>query len=234
MDGFSWSLVVAAAGIALTHTILGPDHYVPFAMLARARRWSLTRTSTVTVLCGLGHVLSSLALGGLGLALGVAVGRLEQVEGVRGSLAAWALVAFGLAYGVWGTRRALRRSRGLEAHAHADHVHVHAHGHEPHAHERNREGSRLTFWTLFAVFVLGPCEPLIPLFMLPASRGRWGVAAATAIVFGVVTLATMVGLTLLQIAGMERLGLGRFERWSHSMAGGVIAASGLAIIFWGL
>lgn len=234
MDGFSWSLVAAAAGIALTHTILGPDHYVPFAMLARARRWSLARTSAVTALCGLGHVLSSLVLGGVGLALGLAVGRFEQIEGVRGSLAAWALVAFGLAYGVWGTRRALRRSRGLEPHAHSDHVHVHEHGHEPHDHEPPRKDSKVTFWALFAIFVLGPCEPLIPLFMLPASRGRWGVAAATAAVFGVVTLAAMIALTLLQIAGMERLGLGRLERWSHSLAGGVIAASGLAIIFWGL
>ena len=29
-----------------------------------------------------------------------------------------------------------------------------------------------TFWALFIVFVLGPCEPLIPLFMVPACHER--------------------------------------------------------------
>jgi hypothetical protein len=48
MDGFSWSLLLGAAAIALTHTVLGPDHYLPFVALARARRWSVARTATVT------------------------------------------------------------------------------------------------------------------------------------------------------------------------------------------
>ena len=61
------------AAIAVTHTALGPDHYLPFVLLAQARGWSRTRAAWVTAVCGIGHVLSSLLLGTIGLALGVGV-----------------------------------------------------------------------------------------------------------------------------------------------------------------
>jgi len=233
ITGFGLSVLAAAGGIAFLHTILGPDHYLPFIVLARARSWSTTKTLVVTAVCGLGHVASSIALGGLGVVFGVAVARIEGVEGGRGDLAAWALVAFGLAYALWGIRHALRSSKGIETHLHHGHVHLHTHGDADHDHS-NGMGSNLTFWALFLIFVLGPCEPLIPLFVLPASRGDWGLAAATAAVFTAVALVTMVGLTAVAIKGAKQLRLGPLERWSHTLAGSVIAASGLAILFLGL
>ncbi|MGD8441745.1 MAG: hypothetical protein PVG53_14530 [Holophagae bacterium] len=233
ITGFSLSVLAAAAGVAFLHTLLGPDHYLPFIVLSKARSWSMTRTLVVTTLCGVGHVASSIVLGSLGLAFGVAVARIEGVESGRGDLAAWALVAFGLAYAVWGLRHALRRSKGIETHTHHGHLHVHAHGDASHQHPHGM-GSNTTFWALFLIFVLGPCEPLIPLFVLPASRGDWALAAATAIVFSIITLATMVSLTAAALAGVARLRLGGLERWSHTLAGSVIAASGLAILFLGL
>ncbi|MGH9869922.1 MAG: sulfite exporter TauE/SafE family protein [Candidatus Polarisedimenticolia bacterium] len=238
MDGFSWSLVAASAGVALTHTLLGPDHYLPFLMLARARRWTRARTMAITVACGAGHVASSLLLGAAGVMLGVAAAPLAHIEQVRGGLAAWALVIFGAAYFLWGVRRAVRRARDLEPHAHGDHVHMHAGSSAAHAH-RDADAaaaprSATTFWVLFTIFVLGPCEPMIPLFVLPASRGRWGLAIGSALLFSVLTIATMVVVTLLSLAGLRRLPFAFLERWSHAMAGAVLWASGLAIITLGL
>ena len=233
MDALSFNLLLAAAGLAITHTALGPDHTLPFVMLAQARRWSVARTMLVTLACGVGHVASSLALGGLGLALGYGVAHVTAWEEARGGLAAWALIALGTAYAAWGVRHAVRRRRGLDPHVHGDDVHMHAHGDHTHGHA-DGAGSRTTFWALFTVFVLGPCEPLIPLFVLPASRGRWDVAALTAAVFSLLTVATMLVLVRLALAGMRWLPLERLERWSHALAGGVIAASGLAIVFLGL
>ncbi len=60
-------LLVAAASIAFLHTILGPDHYVVFTAMGKARNWSLAKTLRVTVICGMGHVLSSVLIGALGL-----------------------------------------------------------------------------------------------------------------------------------------------------------------------
>src|SRR5512136_1371676 len=94
-----------AASLGLIHTILGPDHYVPFIVIGRARRWTLLKTLWVTFLAGLGHILSSVVLGLAGIALGIAVFKLEAIESFRGDIAAWLLIAFGLFYGVWGFRR---------------------------------------------------------------------------------------------------------------------------------
>ena len=82
-------LLATAASVGFVHTITGPDHYLPFVAMARIGRWSLAKTITVTLACGVGHVLSSVILGALGIALGLAVGSLEWFEGVRGNLAGW-------------------------------------------------------------------------------------------------------------------------------------------------
>jgi ABC-type nickel/cobalt efflux system permease component RcnA len=232
MDGVSLSVLIGSVSVAFFHTLLGPDHTLPFIMLARARDWSTSRALLVTFLCGLGHVGSSLLLGGLGIALGYGIGALESAEQSRGAWAAWALFAFGFAYMVWGLRLAWRRRSGLSLHDHAGHVHVHGHGHGDHAHAHdNKSGSRTTFWVLFAIFVLGPCEPLIAFFMVPASKGNWTLAVTTAIAFTVVTLATMLGLVALGLAGYQRLPLGRLERWSEFLAGATVALCGLVILF---
>jgi sulfite exporter TauE/SafE len=234
MDGLTLTMVLGAAGLALLHTAIGPDHYLPFVMLGRARRWSLRRTLSITALCGLGHVLSSLLLGGLGIAFGLAVGAIEDVEGRRGDLAAWALFWVGVAYALWGIRHARRRRIGLELHRHGEVVHLHGDGDHGHGHVHARAGEGTTFWALFIVFVLGPCEPLIPLFALPASQGDWGAALVAGLVFGVVTIAAMLAITAAMLAGAARLPLGPLERWSHALAGGVIASSAGAVLFLGL
>jgi threonine/homoserine/homoserine lactone efflux protein len=233
-EGAGFSLMLAAASVAWIHTVLGPDHYLPFIMLARARGWGSPKAAAITAICGLGHVVASLVLASGGLFLGLALGRIERLEQVRGSLAAWALVAFGLAYAIWGSRRALRRIAGLEPHVHEGHLHLHTHGDRPHRHPPRTRRIDPGFWSLFVIFVLGPCEPLIPLFVLPASRGRWDWAMAAAVVFGVVTVGTMVGVTLLGLRGVESLRWRWLERWSHALSGCVIAASGLAILVLGL
>lgn len=200
MDGLSLNLIAAAAALALTHTVLGPDHTLPFIMLAQAQRWTVRRTLEVTLACSIGHVGSSLFLGAVGLALGYGVTHVTAAEEVRGGLAAWALAAFGGAYALWGIGHGLRRRHGLTPHEHQRQVHVHPGGDIRHHHE-STGGSRSTFWALFLVFVLGPCEPLIPIFVVPASRGRWDAALAAALVFSVVTVATMLTLVGLAQAG---------------------------------
>lgn len=233
VDAVSASALAGVVLMAVLHTAVGPDHYVPFVMLARARNWSLRRTLTVTGVCGFGHVASSLLLGGVGLALGAAVGTLGGLESRRGDFAAWGLVALGFAYALWGLRQAWRQRGGLELHDHAGHVHVHSHGGQAHAHAAglHRES---TFWALFIVFVLGPCEPLIPLFLVPASQHRLGLALLMALVFSITTIGTMLTLVAVAAKGVQRVRLGAMERWSNAMAGAVLVATGGAMLVFGL
>jgi ABC-type nickel/cobalt efflux system permease component RcnA len=239
--------MLTALSLGLVHTIIGPDHYLPFIVLGRAEGWTLRKTMGWTFLCGLAHVLSSVLVGSLGVALGWAMNHMQGVEGIRGQLATWALIGFGLVYFLWGLWRGRRGH--AHVHVHADgsvHAHPHAHQHEKHQepmpqHEDSDHDDphhvtthQRTRWTLFIIFVLGPCEPLIPLLMVPAAaHSPWGIAAVAA-VFGVVTIGTMMALVALGHMGLRALRLRSLERYAHAMAGLTLVISGLAVEFLGI
>ena len=231
------ALVITAASIGFLHTVLGPDHYLPFIMMSWARKWSRTKTIVITFLCGLGHIASSIVLGMIGVAMGLAVKKLELIESSRGNIAAWLLIAFGLAYLVWGLRRAYKNKPHVHAHIHtgvSEHQHTHGHNLE-HSHVHNGPGSSsITPWALFAIFVFGPCEPLIPILMYPAAKiGFFGVLLVV-LVFGTATIGTMLGAVLLAGSGVNFLPLAKVQRFSHVIAGATICLCGLAIQFLGL
>lgn len=230
-------LLGAAASIGLVHTLLGPDHYLPFIMMSKARGWTLTRTLAVTAACGIGHVASSVGIGFAGIAFGIALGKLEAIETVRGELAGWALIAFGLVYAIWGLRRAYRKREHTHTHVLGKLAgFTHAHPHDPsHPHDHEQGGkSSITPWVLFAIFVLGPCEPLIPLLIYPAAENSIAGVAAVTLVFGIATIGTMVATVAAVSLGFRAVSFGRLERFTHAIAGSTIALSGLAINFLGL
>jgi len=229
-------LAGTAASIGFLHTLLGPDHYLPFIMISRARKWSLAKTLFISFLCGLGHVLSSVVLGIVGIVLGIAVFRLESIEAFRGGLAAWILIGFGLAYFVWGIRRALRKKSHSHSHFHPDgSKHAHSHTHESeHTHVHEGRKTNITPWILFLIFVFGPCEPLIPLLMYPAAKQSTGGVILVTAAFGAVTILTMLTIIALASWGIRFVKLGKLERYAHALAGAMIFISGLAVQFLGL
>lgn len=229
-------LCVTAASIGFFHTLFGPDHYLPFVVLRKACGWSAKKTAFVTFLCGVGHILSSVVLGFIGIFFGIALMKLTNFEAFRGNIAAWALIGFGMAYMVWGIHRAIRARPHQHIHLHEEAiVHSHEHNHfGEHAHPHDAKNKKITPWVLFTIFVLGPCEPLIPLLMYPAAQESGiGLVAVTA-TFGIITISTMLASVLLLSFGIKWISLGRIERFSHALAGGAIFCSGLAIQFLGL
>ncbi len=232
------TLCSTAAGIGFIHTVLGPDHYLPFIAMSKARNWSAIKTSWITFLCGLGHVGSSILLGAIGIAIGSAaddllLDKLVWIESIRGDIAAWLLISFGLAYLIWGIRQAIRNRPHTHSHIHglgSTHTHNHTHKKE-HSHVHDSKAKKnITPWILFTIFVFGPCEPLIPLLMFPAVRQMniWA-AAPVAITFGVVTIATMLAVVLVMSFGLNLLPVSRLGRYSHALAGGTIFVCGIAI-----
>ena len=232
-------LVLTAASIGFLHTLLGPDHYVPFIMMSWARKWSAARTALVTLVCAGGHIAGSVVLGLVGVAFGLAVKGLEGTESIRGDIAAWLLIAFGLAYLIWGIRLLYRRHPHQHTlphltDGHVAHAHPHSHlGEHTHVHD-GRSSATVTPWVLFIIFVFGPCEPLIPILMYPAAKGGMSDLLAVTAVFGLVTAGTMLGAVFLGKAGVDFLPLKKVQRYSHVLAGGSILLCGLAIRFLGL
>ncbi len=231
-------LAGTAASIGLVHTVLGPDHYLPFIVIGRARQWALPKTLFISFLCGLGHVLSSVVIGFAGIVLGIAVFRLERVESFRGGLAAWLLIGFGLAYFIWGLHRAIRKKPHRHQHPHAkgrEHEHLHTHQKAEHAHVHDEtDKQKITPWILFIIFVFGPCEPLIPLLMYPAAKHNVSGIFLVTLAFGIATILTMLVIIAAASWGVRFVRLGALEKYAHAIAGAMIFISGLSVQFLGL
>ena len=227
------ALALTAATVGTLHTVMGPDHYLPFVVMSRAGQWSRAKTLAVTLLCGVAHVLSSVVLGIVGIAAGLAVGRLVEIESARGQWATYGLIAFGLIYFLWGLRRAWRNRPHTHFHLHADGTtHAHTHHHDDahlHVHESQPSGATLTPWVLFTIFIFGPCEPLIPLVMYPAARHSVSGVILVTSVFGIATLATMTICVLTLQRGIQKLPLAHLERYTHAAAGAALVLCGLMI-----
>ena len=230
-------LLVTTASIAFLHTIMGPDHYVVFTAMGKARGWGLFRTLRVTLFCGIGHVLSSVVIGAIGLLLGAQLASLIEIESMRGNLAGWALLAFGLMYFAWGLKKAGRDRSHSHLHVHGDVVHDHEHDHhDEHTHVHDQPGKpSITPWAIFIILVLGPCEALIPLFMYPAAQQSTGLIITVALVFGSVTLVTMLAAVAITSMALDRVKLPvAARRYAHAVAGASLALCGGAISFIGI
>ncbi|MBF0274930.1 MAG: sulfite exporter TauE/SafE family protein [Nitrospinae bacterium] len=229
-------LTFTAASIGFIHTLLGPDHYLPFIAMAKARSWNLPKTLWITFLCGIGHIGSSIIIGLVGVALGLGITGVTDFESVRGEIAAWGLIVFGLLYALWGLKSAIKNKPHTHHHTHHDgttHEHTHTH-HEEHLHPHEASKKEITTWALFVIFFLGPCEPLIPLLIYPAAQETvYGVFLVIA-VFSVATLVAMMGMVFLSLRSISFINIKPVERFSHVIAGCVIVTSGLMIQFAGL
>ena len=229
-------LLIAAASAGFIHTLLGPDHYIPFIVMSKARKWSLKQTLFITMYCGVGHVTSSIIIGFAGIALGYGISQIEGVESVRGSLAGWAFFAFGFGYMVWGIFKAVKNKPHTHFHSHgggAVHVHEHTH-HAEHAHVHEKSTQLLTPWVLFIIFVLGPCEILIPLVMVPAANHDTNGIVAVSLLFSITTIFTMCATVTIGYYGFKFLPTEKIDRYMHAIAGATICLSGFAILFLGL
>ena len=236
MEGSTLLLAGTAVTIGFIHTIVGPDHYIPFIVMGEARRWTVRRTMFITFLCGLGHVLSSVVVGFIGIAAGISLSKLEFFESFRGNIAAWLLIAFGLVYMLVSLRSLYRKKKHVHTHHHPDGIdHEHEHGHfSGHSHIHLDNKKNVTPWILFLIFVLGPCEPLIPIVMYPAAENNIHGVIIVSLLFSVVTIATMMSVVLAFRLGLSRINLRPLERYVNVIAGATILASGLAIQFLGL
>jgi len=196
----------------------------------------------ITVLCGLGHVASSVVIGAIGIIFGIGISKLEGIESVRGDWAAWAFLIFGVGYLLWAIWKMKSKKPHKHTHAHGINVHSHEHNHEhaagetpvvPHTHNHEKQKANLTPWILFLVFVLGPCEPLIPILMYPAAQASiTGLIAVTA-VFAFTTITTMLSVVLAVNYGVSFIKVEKLEKYTHVISGATVALSG-GLILMGL
>ena len=227
-------LSITAASLGFIHTALGPDHYLPFIVLSKARKWTVSKTMWITFISGIGHVGGSVVIGLIGIALGLSLNKLTFIEEFRGEIVGYLLITFGLIYTVYGLYKFLKNG----GHHHLPNFlipksirqikHQVSHGLEEKVDE-----TKLTPWVLFIIFVFGPCEVLIPMLFIPAVQKSSVGIASVAILFGIATITTMLFIVYLGYIGSSFLKFKSKEKYMHLLAGLVILVSGIGMHFLG-
>lgn len=227
-DSWLVALMLTAASIGALHS-LAPDHWVPFAALARVRGWSPLRTARLAFVCGVGHVTVSALIGLATLIVG-----LEAAEAFGTTLqgnATLVLVAFGILYMFWGIWRNVR-GRVLHEAEHLQGV-AHDHGHGSHHRHRHHTRGGPTEWGLFLLFCVDPCVALIPMIVAAASGG-WGAVAAVIAVYEIATVGAMIALVHAAQAGARAVRFPLLDRWGDAIAGALIVVLGAVVTILGI
>lgn len=200
------SLLGAGFVTAFLHAAL-PTHWLPFVLVGRGQRWTLTQVLGVVTAAGLAHIVTTAVVGALIVAAGLVLN--QWVAGVLPALSAGLLCLFGVFY----LGRALLRPAimaGGPAVALSEPAVSHA----------------AAFWGLVAMMAISPGEVLLPIYLSQATAGPLVLAGLT-VAFAVGTVTGMALFTLLARAGWSVL---RLERWARYE--GVVL--GLALILLGL
>lgn len=218
------ALLAAAAGVGFGHAIL-PDHWVPLAVLGRTRRYPISRVARLSGLAGIAHVLVSIVLGAVIIAIGLQFR--SEVQNAEGTIIGWILIATGIGFAA------------LELTGHG-HSHVHAHDHHPaHAHDHadldaDATPSRRGVRGLAAVMVpfgaaASPDLTILPVFLAATTAGV-ATAVGSLVIFAAVTIGTIVGLTLAAAHGGYQIRGEWLERWGNVLTALVLVIIGLLVL----
>ncbi len=223
MSATTPALLAAAAGVGFGHAIL-PDHWVPLAVLGRTRGYPLARVARLSGMAGVAHVLVSLVLGAVIVAVGLQFR--SAVQSAQDTIIGCVLILTGLAFVTFELT-----GRG--------HHHEHGDSHE-HTHERDAPASvsgagepgvtrESRFRGLAGVMVpfgvaASPDLTILPVFLAATTAGAM-TAISSLIIFAAVTISTIVSLTLLACAGGYHVRGKWLERW-----GNVFTALALIVI----
>ncbi len=217
------ALLAAAAGVGFGHAIL-PDHWVPLAVLGRTRRYPLSRVARLSGLAGIAHVLVSIILGSVIIAIGLQFR--STIQSAQDTIIGLILIVTGIGF-------ALLELSG-RGHTH-DHDHAHDHLHDPDPdHNHDLGGSRRGVGGLAAVMVpfgaaASPDLTILPVFLAATAAGV-GTAIGSLVIFAAVTIGTIVGLTLAATRGGYEIRGQWLERWGNAFTALVLIIIGLFVL----
>jgi nickel/cobalt transporter (NicO) family protein len=226
MSGDTPALLAAAAGVGFGHAVL-PDHWVPLAVLGRTRRYPLSRIARLSGMAGVAHVLVSILLGGLIVAIGLQFR--SSIQSAQDTVIGAVLIATGIGF------VALELSGRGHRHDTGHHHHEHGHRHDDHHRDHHAEdGQAGRARGLTAVIVpfgaaASPDLTILPVFLAAATVGI-ATAIGSIVVFAAVTVGTIVGLTVAAARGGYQIQGQWLERWGNVLTALVLAVIGLLVL----
>ena len=247
MSAATPALIAAAAGVGVGHAIL-PDHWVPLAVVGRTQKYPLARVARLSLLAAAAHVLVSLLLGAIIVVVGLQFR--SAVASAQNTIIGVVLILTGIAFAL------LELSGRGHGHSHdggharspaQDHAPAHDHGHEhDHDHEHPLArlhspaesgaivaASRSRVRGLAAIMVpfgaaASPDLTILPVFLAATAAGVFAAVGAL-VVFSAVTIATIVGLTLLACFGGYQVQGQWLDRWGNMFTAAVLVVIGVLV-----
>lgn len=212
------ALIAAAAGVAFGHAIL-PDHWLPLAVIGRTQRRPLRQLARLSGLAGVAHVLVSLLIGAVIVAVGLQFR--GDIASAQNAIVGTILMATGAGFAIYALWE-----RG----------HRHAHHHD-HAHDGERRqgsvehGGMRGLASIMVPFgaAASPDLTILPVFLAASAAGAFAAVGAL-VVFAAVTIATIVGLTLLASASGRQIEGRWLERWGNAVTAAVLLAIGVLVV----
>jgi nickel/cobalt transporter (NicO) family protein len=211
------ALLAAAAGVGFGHAVL-PDHWVPLAVLGRTRRYPLSRVARLSGLAGVAHVLLSIVLGAVIIAIGLQFRSVLQTA--QDTIIGCVLIATGVGF-------VLLEVSGR------DHTHDHEQG-DNHDGEHGEHGEHGGLRGLAAVMVpfgaaASPDLTILPVFLAAATVGV-ATAIGSLVIFAAVTIGTIVGLTLAATRGSYEIRGRWLEQWGNVWTAVVLVVIGALVL----
>ena len=224
------ALFAAAAGVGFGHAVL-PDHWVPLAVLGRARRYPLSKVARLSGLAGVAHVVLSIVLGAVIIAVGLQFR--STISGAQDAIIGGLLIATGVGFGF------LQATGRGHQHDH-DHGHSHGHGHHhdhdaEHYHHHHADiDSRHGAGRLAAIMVpfgaaASPDLTILPVFLAGTTVGA-ATAVGSVVIFGAVTIGTIVGLTLGAAKGGYQVKGEWLDQWGNAVTAIVLIVIGALVL----
>lgn len=232
------AILAASVGVGLGHAIL-PDHWVPLAVLGRTRRYPLSKIARLSGLAGVAHVLLSIVLGAVVIAVGLQfrssvqsaqdtiVGGLLLLTGV--GFIAVELLGRGHHHGPGG------HTHGPDGHNHDHHSHDHAHDHDHDDHEHGGAAPGRGWWQAAGAVMIpfgaaaSPDLTILPVFLAAAAAGI-ATAVTSVVLFAAATIGTIVTLTLVATVGGYQFKGEWLERWGNSITATVLVIIGTLVL----
>ncbi|GLJ51346.1 hypothetical protein SUGI_1091730 [Cryptomeria japonica] len=200
MEGFTakdLSTIGGIATVSLLHSFI-PTHWLPFSIVGRAQKWTLSRTLLVTAFGAVCHVISTSLLGITAVTMANTIAGEETVH----QLASLLLIILGASY-----------------------VLLFIFGKGGHNHSHNHPMEKMAVAGLILVPALSPCATTLPVFLAVGNSSSMMILAVIVLLFSTITV--MITLVALSFYGASQLKFHWVERYDKALVGTVLCLVGI-------
>lgn len=199
------ALITGSLLLSVLHALI-PNHWLPVLAISRKENWTLRQTTSVTLLAGFAHALSTVLIG---VVIGLAgVTLTGSFSSFAGYIAPSILILLGLFY----------------VYQHHRHKHFHLHAHP------EVLSKRKAVITLVIAMFFSPCFEIEAYFLIAGTYG-WPMILLLSVLYTVVTVSGMVIWVGLTYKGLVKLNWHTLEHNAGIITGVTLILTGLVAFF---